>query len=97
MLCGWEREAGGGGRPASLRPAPWASRQVMGRGCRPRGRWGWDEDAEPGSGQGKDVPPRPPSATFPHGSAHRQGAVPIASAWRLEYTPHQVFWLYWVK
>lgn len=32
------------GRPASLRPAPWASGQVMGRGCRPQGWRGWEED-----------------------------------------------------
>lgn len=57
-------------------------------------------DAEPGgSGQGLIPGPqgrrasRPPSATFPHGSAHRQGAVPIASAWRLE-PPHTKYFGY---
>ena len=69
MLRGWERGAGCGGRPASLRPAPWARGWVMGRGCRPRGWWGgeWGCRArqQPGShprapGQGGASP-----STFP--------------------------------
>ena len=79
MLRGWERGAGSGGRPASLHPAPWASGWVMGRGCRPRGRWGGERGCgarqRPGShprapGQGRASP-----SMFPHQlcSAHRRG------------------------